>query len=365
MTLRENYPLKHFTTFKIGGPARYFVEAHCLDDVVQALQFLRHTGLDVFILGGGSNVLISDKGFAGLVVKLCLKGFEVVKENDEHVWIKAAAGELWDDVVSRVVNAGWWGVENLSSIPGRAGALAIQNVGAYGQEAGEVIEAVEVCEVATGDRKILSHDQCQFGYRSSVFNSSLQGKYLILNTILRLKKHGVPNLGYRELREFFAEQDRHALRELRAAVIAIRRKKLPDPEQIGNAGSFFKNFLLAPQEFEQLCQNVRDSLGHAASVKIRTLCSPQAEGFATIKVPTALLLDLCGVKDWHVGGAAVYRRHPLILINATGQAMAHEVLSLVQKIRQQVYRHTGLILAPEPALVGFEEQDLHSYFSFY
>lgn len=362
MNIQEHYLLKHLTTFKIGGPARYFGEAHCQDDVAQALQFVRQKHLPLFILGGGSNVLISDRGFPGLVLKLCLKGFEVVKEDDEHVWLKVAAGELWDDVVSRAVNAGWWGIENLAYIPGCAGALAVQNAGAYGQEAREVIETVEVCEVATGDRKIFSHKDCQFGYRTSVFNSSFQGKYLILHTVLRLKKNGVPNLGYRELREFFAEKDRPALQELRSAIIAIRRKKLPDPEQIGNAGSFFKNFLLSPQEFEQLCQNVERSLGHAASVKIQVLRSPQAEGLAMIKVPTALLLDLCGVKDWQVGGSAVYHSHPLILINASSQATAHEVLSLVQKIRQQVYHHTGLTLVPEPAMVGFEEQELHSYF---
>ncbi|GAK58434.1 UDP-N-acetylenolpyruvoylglucosamine reductase [Candidatus Vecturithrix granuli] len=365
MNIQKYYPLKHLTTFKIGGPARYFVEAHCQDDVVRALQFVRHNGLKLFILGGGSNVLISDKGFPGFVLKPCLKGFEVIKENDEHVWLKVAAGELWDDVVSKAINAGWWGIENLAYIPGHAGALAIQNVGAYGQEAGDVIEAVEVCEVATGNHKILFHDQCQFGYRTSVFNSSLQGKYLILHTILRLKKNGVPNLSYRELREFFTEKDIPTLQELRSAVISIRRKKLPDPEQIGSAGSFFKNFLLAPQEFEQLRQNIKRSLGHAASDKIQALRSPQAEEVALIKVSTALLLDLCKVKDWHVGGAAVYCHHPLILINATRQATAYEVLSLVQKIRQQVYRHTGLTLVPEPAMVGFEEQELRAYFSFY
>lgn len=363
MNIQEYYPLKHLTTFKIGGPARYFVEAHCQDDVTQALQFVRTNRLKLFILGGGSNVLISDKGFPGFVLKLCLKGFEVIKENDEHVWLKVAAGELWDDVVSKVVKAGWWGVENLSSIPGHTGALAIQNVGAYGQEAGEVIEAIEVCEVATGDRKILFHADCQFGYRTSVFNSSLQGQYLILNLVLRLKKNGVPNFGYKELREFFTENNMPALQAIRSAVIVIRRKKLPDPDQSGNAGSFFKNFLLTPQEFEQLCQNVKLSLGHAASVKIRALHSPQAEKLAKIKVSTALLLDLCGVKGWHVGGAAVYGPHPLILINATGHATAHEVLSLAHNIRQQVYRQTGLTLIPEPAMVGFEEQELRAYLS--
>ncbi len=363
MTIQEYYPLKSLTTFNIGGPARYFIEAHSQNDVAQALQFAQSNRLQLFILGGGSNVLVSDKGFPGLVLTLRLKNFEVVKEHDEYIWLKVAAGEVWDDVVNRVVNAGWWGIENLSSIPGRVGALAIQNVGAYGQEAGDVIETVEVCEVATGEHNILFHDDCQFGYRTSVFNSSLQGKYLILTTVLRLKKNGIPNLGYRELREFFTEKGSPTLQKIRSAVIAIRRKKLPDPEQIGNAGSFFKNFLLAPQEFEQLCQTITCSLGHAASAKIRALRSPQVEGLPMIKVPTALLLDLCAVKGWHVGGAAVYHRHPLILINATGYATAHEVLSLVQKIRQQVSRYTGLTLVSEPAMVGFEEQELRAYLS--
>lgn len=365
MTICEDYPLKHSTSFKIGGPARYFIEAHDQQEILEALRIARQERFPLAIVGGGSNVIISDQGFSGLVLQPGLKGIEVIKENSAHVWLRVAAGEIWDDVVARTVEAGWWGIENLSYIPGHAGAFAIQNVGAYGQEATEVIESVEVCDTSTGEPLVLTNSQCRFGYRSSIFNTSLQGKYLILSLVLCLEKHGGPALKYRDVQEFFAQQRAPTLPEIRSAIIAIRREKLPDPDKIGNAGSFFKNLLLNSIEFELFCQKIHDRFGAETLTTFEKLRFTCGSGPPTIKIPTAMILDLCGVKDFYAGGAAVYQRHPLILINTDGQATAHDVLSLMRMIRRQVYRQTGLVLPVEPNLIGFDTQEVHSYFSLY
>ena len=287
----------------------------------------------------------------------------MIKEHATYVWLRVAAGEIWDDVVARAVEAGWWGIENLSHIPGHAGALAIQNVGAYGQEAQEVIESVEVCEISSGERMILTNSQCRFGYRTSIFNTTCQGKYLILSLAFRLKKQGTPAMMYRDLQEHFGHEKSPGLPEMRTAIIAIRRRKLPDPEQTGNAGSFFKNLLLNSAEFERLCQKIHTEFGSNELARIAKLRSSPEAGKMGIKVSTALILDMCGVKNFCVGGAAVFQHHPLILINATGDATADDVLSLMRLIRQQVYRQTGLTLAVEPNLIGFKTQELQSYFS--
>ena len=359
MHIEENYPLKNLTTFGIGGSAKYFIDACRVDDVIQVLHFMRRMKLPLFILGGGSNVLVNDNGFPGIVLKMNLKGVEILEEDAQSVVIKSAAGEIWDDVVDLAVKKGWWGIENLSHIPGSVGALAIQNVGAYGQEACDVIESLEVWDRTTGDRRIFSNQECQFGYRSSVFNSAQKGRYIILSTFLKLKKNGSPNLNYRALRDCFEKKHTPTLQGLRAAVIHFRQVKLPDPQLLGNAGSFFKNLLLSSEEFERLCLHMKHTLGNDAVSKIvpfRRTASGRA-----IKVSTALILDLCGLKGLQIGGAAIYHKHPLVVVNATGNATAHDVMGLLRAARQKVYRITGLEVIPEPNFIGFNEEELQYY----
>ena len=244
LDIKENYPLKDLTTFKIGGSARYFVGVHSIEELFNALCFMRRHKLNLFVLGGGSNVLISDRGFDGLVLKVNTTGVNIIKEDEQAVRVSVAAGVCWDEFVANAVEAGWWGIENLSYIPGNAGAFAIQNVGAYGQEASAVVDYVEVYNIATDDIRTINKKECVFSYRTSVFNSTLQGKYIILNTVLKLKKHSEPNINYYDVRKYFEHRSTPTLQQMREAISRIRSKKLPDPAQIGNAGSFFKNLIV-------------------------------------------------------------------------------------------------------------------------
>jgi UDP-N-acetylmuramate dehydrogenase len=359
--LQEHYALKSCTTFKIGGPAKYMCEVSSHADLCQALAFTHEQHLNLVILGGGNNVLASDRGFDGVVLRMNTKGIHILAEDEQGITVKVAAGEVWDDVVAWAVSNGWWGIENLTHIPGKAGAFAIQNVGAYGQEAREVIDTVEVCEIATGERRMLPHSACHFSYRTSVFNSAQKGQYIILATVLRLKKHGAPNLRYPDVKAYFTDKTPSTLPQLRAAIIHIRERKLPDPEQIGNAGSFFKNFMLCPDEFERLKNRVKLTLGNEDLTKVEALGRNDSPA-SDIKIPTALLLDVCGLKGLRVGGAALYEKHPLIVVNADGQATAHDVMSLMKLVRQKVFHLTGIEIVPEPDLIGFTPEELQGYF---
>jgi UDP-N-acetylmuramate dehydrogenase len=318
--------------------------------------------LALCVLGGGSNVLVNDRGFDGVVLQLNIRGIEVVEEDAQTVLLKVAAGESWDALVAKAVDSGWWGIENLSLIPGNVGALAIQNVGAYGQEASKVVEYLEVYAVATGEQTMLTNKECRFGYRTSVFNAGMKGRYIIVNTFLRLSKNEDPNLSYRDLQKYFGGTKAPTLAELRAAVINLRQSKLPDPRHLGNAGSFFKNLYLSEQEFERLCIQMNNSFGHEWAANLSVFRQTSGTHSPIIKVPTAFLLDICGLKGAQIGGAALYHKHSLILVNATRCATAHDVMSLVKKIRQTVYCKTGLEITPEPTLVGFNSRELQRYF---
>ncbi len=360
LTIKNDVRLKELTTFGIGGNARYFAEVAALDDLRDALAFAAEERLELLILGGGSNMLVSDRGFAGLTLKIGLKGFEVIAEDAESVLLRVAAGEIWDEVVANAVEAGWWGVENLSLIPGSAGAFAVQNVGAYGQEASDVVESLDVREIAAGAQVSIPRYACGFGYRASVFNTQRKGRDIILNTVMRLKKRGTPNLSYRDLAAYFQGKPTPTLPEMRAAVIAIRDAKLPDPKNIGSAGSFFKNLTLDLAAFRKMRDQIGRALGEQAASAVASACRENAAG---VKVPTALLLDLCGLKGKRVGGAEIFHKHPLILINADGSATADDVMRLMQCARQTVYAHAGVEIFPEPNLIGFSPEELREYFA--
>src|SRR5581483_7363092 len=240
MQIQENILLAPYTTFKIGGPAKYFCVVKDQFDALQAYEFAEKNQLKTLVLGGGSNMLISDKGFDGLVLKIENKGIEVLSHDEEHVLLKIASGEVWDEVVKFAVSNNWWGIENLSHIPGSTGAIAVQNVGAYGQEAKNLIESVTVFDRKTHEIQSLNNSECDFGYRTSIFNMGQKGKYIIFYITLKLSKIARPILAYRDLAKKF-EGKRPALEEVRQAVIGIRDTKFPFPTEAkkGNAGSFF------------------------------------------------------------------------------------------------------------------------------
>lgn len=356
MQIKENVKLAPYTTFKIGGGAKYFCEVKDQFDALTAFEFAKEKSLSVFILGGGSNVLISDKGFEGLVIRIVNTGIEVVSENENFVNLKVASGENWDSVVAFAVKNNWWGMENLSHIPGSTGAIAVQNVGAYGQEAKNIIESVTVFDKKTHQILNLQNNDLGFEYRKSIFNSSQKGRYIIFYILFKLSKTPKPILEYRDLKEKF-EKNSPKLSEIRQVVISIRDTKFPFPTEAkkGNAGSFFKNLILNAEEYLILKNRLQKERGNEAAEKLENKKFVEAD---KTKIPTAFLMDICGLKDLEVGGAAINKNQPLVIINKNGLATAKDVLNLAKMVKKTIYDKLQINIHIEPELVGFFESDL-------
>jgi UDP-N-acetylmuramate dehydrogenase len=360
MRIKENEKLAPYTTFKIGGEAKFFCATKNETELRDAIKFANDKSLPMLFLGGGSNMLISDKGFEGLAILMDIKGLEV-QESDDFVILKVAPGEIWDSVVALAVKHNWWGIENLSHIPGKTGAIAVQNVGAYGQEAGQVVEEVTAFDLKTGELRDFSNQECGFGYRSSIFNGKEKGRYAIICTYLKLSKQPQPNLWYRDLNLLFAGR-RPAISEIRQAIINIRDKKFPFPKESknGNAGSFFKNAIIGREEYQKVKEAVEKNISRqAAETFEQKKISLKDEGH--VKIPTALLLDICGLKGIKNKNAAINPNQPLVIINYTGKAKASDVLELAAQVLSKVKQKTGLTLQVEPELIGFSFNDLKSY----
>ncbi|HKS97858.1 MAG TPA: UDP-N-acetylmuramate dehydrogenase [Terriglobia bacterium] len=362
LEVRQDELLKPYTTFKIGGPARYFVNIRNSADLIQAVEFARAQRLPIFVLGGGSNLLVSDRGFDGLVLHPVHEGVAIIADGPATVTLCSQAAEVWDHVVAHTVENGWWGIENLSHIPGQAGAALVQNIGAYGQQLSDVFAGAEVVDLQSGKPRSFTANDCQLGYRRSIFNTA-NGQFFILSVTLKLAKAYQPNLGYADVQKYFENRQivRPTQREIREAIIAIRDRKFPFPreEKGGNAGSFFKNLILTAGEFEQLESAVRKNFGPEALARIQELARRGA-GADEIKVPTALLMDLCGLQGLQIGRARVNPTQPLVLLNEGG-ATADDVMRLAQHIRRTVYRRTDMTISMEPELVGFTQAELKNY----
>ena len=362
MNLLENIPLAPLTTLKIGGPARYFVEAASVGDVQQTVAFARSRALPLFVLGGGSNLVVADAGWPGLVMKIAILGIEQRSGPDEEgkILFEAGAGESWDKFVSRAVMARCAGVECLSGIPGSVGGTPVQNVGAYGQQVSDTIESVRALDRKQDRVVVLPNPACGFRYRSSIFNRSDdnpageqggQGRYIILRVNYRLKRGGAPNLKYSDLQKHFAETETKtppSLAAVREAVRQIRRGKgmliVPGDEDSRSAGSFFKNPVLSEAQFEELAARAR-------SKGLEIPCYPALE--AQRKVSAAWLVEHSGFgKGFRLGRAGISSKHALALVNE-GDASASDIIQLKDAIQQGVQREWEISLAPEPVFVGF------------
>ena len=359
LLFREAIPLKPYTTFKIGGPARFFVPVASPDDFRGALDFSRRQGAPLFVLGGGSNILVSDRGYDGVVAHPTCRGIEIAAADSESVTLHVDAAENWDDLVQFAVAHGWWGIENLSHIPGQAGAALVQNIGAYGQQVGDVVQSARVVEVSTGALRTLTAHECAFGYRRSIFNTSARGEMVIFGISLRLNKHARPQLQYPDLQAYFGERGTNppSLQEIRQAIISIRDSKFPFPreERGGNAGSFFKNLTLTDSECAELHERIERNFSARELARLEEIWKRFGAPNQT-KIPAAFLLDICGLRGHRVGGAQVNEKQPLVLLNQGG-ATAHDVLALAQHLRKSVWTRTGLALAIEPELVGFAKDE--------
>ncbi len=336
--IQENVPLRDLTTFKIGGTARYFCSVDTEQKLKEAVRFAKEKNVQVVILGGGSNVLISDEGINALVLKIDIRG---ITWDSSQTAVTAGAGENWDGLVAETVSRGLWGIENLSGIPGTVGAAPVQNIGAYGTELKDTLAWVEVFDVMDGAVRKLSREACRFGYRNSVFKYS--GKHLvILRVALQLKKEGSPNLSYKDLKEYFKSWKEVAptLVEIRTAVLRIRAEKFPDLKKFGTAGSFFKNPIISLDHFNQLKKQYPDLPGF--EIRGTGENETNTEPTRNIKVSLAWILDnICGLKGFEKGGVALFERQPMVLVASEG-ASSEEITRFAQKVSAQVKEKTGI-----------------------
>ncbi len=344
----ENVHLADLTTFGVGGPARYFARVSTETDIEAALAFARESGLGHIVLGGGSNVLISDEGFPGLVILNRITGFDFGEAGD-RVTVRVGGGEDWQEFTDRCVARGWQGVECLAGIPGTVGACPIQNVGAYGQEVSQVISRVRCLEAATGKAVSFDKGECAFGYRESIFNTGLAGKYIVTSVIFNLSIGGAPVVKYRELEERLSDITSPTLADVRDAVLAIRNGKglvvKEGYESFRSAGSFFKNPVVTRSQFEQIESLV------AVHGRPKNWAWPLPDG--DVKISAACLIQLSGFdRGEGRGNAGISPRHTLVLINRGG-ASASEIVEFAAEVRRRVFDRFGVVLTPEARLIGF------------
>lgn len=356
--LELNKPLAPFTTFGIGGPARWFFEAASEDDIVEATGWARERGVPLFVLGGGSNLLVADAGFDGLVLKVGLKGIRDYKDDHPESatggkWFyKVAAGEDWDGFVERTVEDNCAGLECLAGIPGTVGGTPVQNVGAYGQEVASSIDTVRAFDQYRRSFIQFSGEHCEFGYRRSRFNSTDRGQYIVTRVDFLLTPGGAPTLRYADLQRAI-EQDKQdeqpTLAEVSAVVRQLRRSKgmllVEDEPDCRSAGSFFKN----PVVTEELAAGIYSAAGKE-SPRFPAGAGPEFAG--KVKLPAAWLIEQAGFqRGYRRGRAAISSRHTLALVNLGG-ATAEEILGLAAEIGESVEAKFGVRLEMEPVLLG-------------
>jgi UDP-N-acetylmuramate dehydrogenase len=348
MLLLQNVPLAPLTTLKVGGPARYYIEAKSYDDVRDAVEYTRSANIPLFVMGGGSNLVVADTGWPGLALKVGIRGIEETADNG-MVRFEVGAGEEWDHFVARAVSRNCGGVECLSGIPGNVGGTPVQNVGAYGQEVAETIESVLVLDNKDLQLHELCREACGFEYRTSIFNTSERGRYVILRVTYSLTPGAASHLEYADLKKYFAGwASTPTLADTREAVRQIRTTKAmlikPGDEDCRSAGSFFKNPVVSSEKYQDLTTR-------AAAKGLKIPSYPALD--ERRKVSAAWLVEHSGFsKGYGRGQVGISRKHALAIVNR-GEATAAEVVALRDSIQQRVEDVWGIRLEPEPVFVGF------------
>lgn len=361
MQIEENKPLAPLTTFGIGGSARWFCEAQSEDDIVEATGWARVRGLPLFVLGGGSNLLVADAGFDGLVMRIALKGIRVFKndhpksEPGDPWTYDVAAGEDWDPFVQRAVDDGCEGIECLAGIPGTVGGTPVQNVGAYGQEVSSTIASVRALDLHEGVFRQFTNAECGFAYRQSRFNTVDRGRYVVTRVDYHLAPGGKPRIKYTELKWALDAVTpagmQPTLTETSAAVRRLRFNKgmlLVDGDpNCKSAGSFFKNPIVSATQAAEIAEECgKEPPKFPAGAEVGSA--------GTVKVPAAWLIEQAGfAKGYRLGDAGISSRHTLALVNLGG-ATAQEILALAERITEAVDQKFGVRLEREPVLVGFD-----------
>jgi UDP-N-acetylmuramate dehydrogenase len=346
MTILENISLAQYTTFKIGGNARFFCLIKSVDDLKEAVKFAKEKSVPFFVLGGGSNVLISDEGFHGLVMKMEIEGISKhemrnTKYEEKSEIVSAGAGEMWDSFVEWTLEHGFNGLENLSAIPGTVGATPVQNIGAYGVEVGQLIYKVHAFDTQTMKEVELSGRDCHFGYRNSLFKHE-KGRYIVTQVDFVLKKDGKVNISYKELQERFGDQVVPPTPvEIRKAVIDIRWHKLPDWNMWGTAGSYFKNPVVTKEKFDEL-KNLYPEIPGFPETDERGQVS-----YTHVKIPLGWILDnVCHAKGMMHGRVGTYEKQALVIVTKPGST-ARDVVDFTHDLMKQVKDKTGITIEAE------------------
>ncbi|MBI2109342.1 MAG: UDP-N-acetylmuramate dehydrogenase [Parcubacteria group bacterium] len=340
--IQEHVPLSRLTTMRVGGPARYFFVAKNIKEIREALSFAKDKKLPVFILGGGSNIVISDQGFNGLVLKPDIRGLDITEDSNGHL-VSLGAGEQWDVCVQKIVSKNIFSIENLSAIPGTVGAAPVQNIGAYGVELKEFIDSVEVIDTHSFEEKKISPDECLFSYRDSVFKH-LEGKHLLItNVVLRISKKRKAKLDYKDILEYIKEHplDSGTLtpQDVRNIIIKIRARKLPDMKTVGTVGSFFKNPIISKEKFNALSHIYRGLPGYVVSND-------------KVKVPLGWIIEhVCKKKGYKKNNVGVHDKQALVLVNY-GEGTAKNIKECANELRDDIKRHTGILVEFEISFIG-------------
>ncbi|WP_457619284.1 UDP-N-acetylmuramate dehydrogenase [Lutibacter sp.] len=318
MSIQHNISLKKYNTFGIDVYAKQFVSINSVKELVEIIGL----NSDIFLLGGGSNMLLTSD-IEKLVIYLNLKGIIVNDTEKDVVYVTAEAGENWHEFVLWCISQNYGGLENLSLIPGNVGTSPIQNIGAYGVEIKDTFYQLEALEIETGKTKIFTKDECNFGYRNSIFKNELRGKYIIVNVTFKLTKNNHKlTTSYGAISSYLKSKETPTIKDISDAVIAIRQSKLPNPKEIGNSGSFFKNPIISKIHFKTLKENYP---------KVPHYIINDNE----IKIPAGWLIEQCGFKGQRFGDTGVHSKQALVLVNY-GNATGKEILSLAKKIQQKV-----------------------------
>lgn len=329
------FSLRGYNTFGIEAEARQFVEISSIDQYISLRKSGEYAHLPHLFLGGGSNVLLT-KAQEALVVKISIPGITVIKEDADYVWLKGGAGVVWDEFVQYAVNQGWSGLENLSLIPGTVGAAPMQNIGAYGAEIKDTFESLEALNLQTLALEVFEAKACAFGYRESFFKRAGKGQYLISSVTFKLSKKPSVKTSYGAIQEVLAAKGitNPSIREVADAVIEIRQSKLPDPKQIGNSGSFFKNPTVSASEASRLM------------AEFPGIPNYPVEGSSDVKFPAGWFIEKAGWKGFRRGDAGVHAKQALVLVNY-GEATGAEILALSEEIKQSIKDTFGVSLETE------------------
>ena len=334
MDIKEDLSLKNYNTFGLDIKAKYFAEVFSNDELKELLSLDNYKSVPKFILGGGSNILFT-KDFEGLVIKISSGEIQIIKEDNDYVFVKASAGVIWHDLVLYCIERNFGGIENLSLIPGTVGAAPIQNIGAYGQELKNVFYSLTGIFIDNLMEKNFQKDECQFAYRNSIFKKELKNKFIITDVILRLSKHPIINISYGTVEEELKKKnlDEITIKDVSEVICEIRRSKLPDPAKIGNAGSFFKNPEISMQKFEDLKIKFPGIIGYNTANNM-------------VKISAGWLIESAGLKGKRVRNTGTHPKQALVIVNY-GNATGKEILDFKNFIKEKILERFGIELERE------------------